>query len=325
MSTLEVPSDVAEYLAVVRNALADLPADERDDLLAEVEASLLEAAGDSSAPVAAKLGPPEEFAAELRSAAGLHEAASQPTAPPPLLAEIRRWLSTNARVQALRRVAGDLAPIWWVARGYLAVALAAVLTDAAWSTTNHAVPRLNLVGASPSGELGLFAIVAAAAISVWIGLRTRGRTSRFSPLLVALNVVLVVAAVPVARAIDAAQKAETRQLVASAYASQKVAPVEGVAYNGVPIQNIYPYSLDGKLLHDVLLYDGAGRPLAIGGVDSNRRIVVVNGWDKLLNAFPIRYYEPGTRHVAHPNAGPPIRKPGVLAPADSAPTVTTAG
>jgi hypothetical protein len=50
---------------------------------------------------------------------------------------------------------------------------------------------------------------------------------------------------------------------------------------------------------------------------------VINGWDKLLNAFPIRYYEPGTRHVAHPNAGPPIRKPGILAPSVTTPTVTT--
>ncbi len=38
------PPEVAAYLAAVREALADLPAAERDDLVAEVEASLVEAA-----------------------------------------------------------------------------------------------------------------------------------------------------------------------------------------------------------------------------------------------------------------------------------------
>ena len=68
-----VPSDVETYLARVRAALADVPADERDDLLAEVEASLHETASESGGSVAAQLGPPEDFAAELRSAAGLND------------------------------------------------------------------------------------------------------------------------------------------------------------------------------------------------------------------------------------------------------------
>jgi hypothetical protein len=33
----------------------------------------------------------------------------------------------------------------------------------------------------------------------------------------------------------------------------------------------------------------------------------------LYNAFPIRYYEPGTVRVAHPNAAPPVKTPTVLA------------
>jgi uncharacterized membrane protein len=110
-TTLDLAPDVAEYLRVVRDALADLPADERDDLLAEVEASLLEAASDSSGTIAAKLGPPEEFAAELRAAAGLHEAAPPPKPQVSLTAELRNWATTNPRALALRKVAVELAPI----------------------------------------------------------------------------------------------------------------------------------------------------------------------------------------------------------------------
>jgi hypothetical protein len=88
----------------------------------------------------------------------------------------------------------------------------------------------------------------------------------------------------------------------------------GLMYNGAPVQNIYPYSLDGKLLHDVLLYDGAGNPIEIGrGVtDPNRRVLLTRSNLFIFNAFPIRYYESGTVHVAHPNAGPPVKTPTVL-------------
>jgi hypothetical protein len=308
-TTLELPPDVAEYLRVVRDALADLPADERDDLLAEVEASLLEAASDTSGSVAAKLGPPEEFAAELRSAAGLHEvtpAASQVS----LFTELRQWAATSPRARALRAVAAELAPIWWAMRGYLAVGFLAVATNASWSSTNHAIPRIG------SGEGGVVAILVAVALSVWLGLRTRGRKTRFTALIAAANIGLVLAVIPVAQEITGAQNAANRQLVSMAYASQKLPPVpEGLSNYGKPIQNIYPYSRDGKLLHDVLLYDGAGNPLEIRGeADPNRRIVVSNGGDQMFNAFPIRYYEPGTTHVAHPNAGPPVLTPSILTP-----------
>ena len=62
--TTAVPPEVSEYLAAVRAALDDLPATERDDLLAEVEPSLLDAASETGGNVSARLGPAEEFAAD---------------------------------------------------------------------------------------------------------------------------------------------------------------------------------------------------------------------------------------------------------------------
>src|SRR5687768_14623642 len=52
--------------------------EERDDLLSEVEPSLLEAAADGDEPIAARLGPPADFAADLRASAGLPAAAARP-------------------------------------------------------------------------------------------------------------------------------------------------------------------------------------------------------------------------------------------------------
>jgi hypothetical protein len=76
--------------------------------------------------------------------------------------------------------------------------------------------------------------------------------------------------------------------------------------DGAPVQNVYPYDRRGRLLHDVRLYDQDGRPLNIGRGqgDPNRRLVVTRRGTTVLNAFPIRYFEPGTRRVAHPDAVP---------------------
>ena len=77
-TTTGLPPELEAYLASVRATLADLAPEERDDLLGELQAALLEAAGEGDGPVAARLGPPEEFAAELRASAGLDPATHRP-------------------------------------------------------------------------------------------------------------------------------------------------------------------------------------------------------------------------------------------------------
>jgi hypothetical protein len=123
---------------------------------------------------------------------------------------------------------------------------------------------------------------------------------------VAFNLVCVALLLPVAAQLGDGARRTTNVVVLHEPQAQP-----GLAYNGSPIQNIYPYSLDGKLLHDVLLYDGAGAPIEIGAEfkDPNRRVLTTNTNASIFNSFPIRYYEPGTSHVAHPNASPPILPP----------------
>ena len=59
--------EVREYAAAVRAALADVPADLLDDL----EEHLAEVAADGEGSLASRLGPPADYARELRTAAGL--------------------------------------------------------------------------------------------------------------------------------------------------------------------------------------------------------------------------------------------------------------
>jgi hypothetical protein len=281
---------VTVYLAAVRAALADLPAEERDDLLADVRPSLVEAAAEGGGSLAARLGPPEEFAAELRAAAGLAAPEREPSRRRDLVGALRR-LAVDPR---LRR----LAPLWWMARGYVAVAAIALAVGAGWTLTYPFVPRFG------SGAFGIVAIAAVVAVSVWLGLA--GRSHRVAEL------VLVLAAVPVLIHL-AHRPVPPSKLVYVELTS--AAP--GLTYDGVQLNNVYPYSRAGRLLHDVLLYTPNGDPIDLGpGVpDPQRRTLLTPLGKPVYNAFPIRYFDPGTRRVAHPDASPRVRIPRIATPA----------
>jgi uncharacterized membrane protein len=319
MSTItdDTPAEVETYLAAMRATLSDLPPAERDDLLAEVESSLREAAGDTGS-IGARLGSPEEFAAELRSAAGLHDSSVATTQP--TIKETLERLAAEPRVAALRRLGAELAPVWWVLRGYLVVAGLAVVWGTSWSSRFPFVPRFGSaeLGTYPlfprfgGAEVGLGLIVLAVALSVRLGLKWRNEGSSSRRSIVALNLVCILLLLPVVAQLGKGAPGLTNVVVV-----QQPVVQSGLVNNGAPVLNIYPYSRDGKLLHDVLLYDSAGKAIDIGGnpnvPNPDRRVLRTSGNGLLYNAFPIRYYESGTVKVAHPNAGPPIKPPTILA------------
>jgi hypothetical protein len=308
-ATMTTPPEVAEYLAVVRETLRDLPAAERDDLLAEVEASLVDAAGEGGS-IAARLGPPDEFAAELRSAAGLNEPAA--VAPPRRLERVRAAtarIAEHPRVLALRPLLTELAPIWWLVRAYVAVAALALWADWSWTVTHPSIPSWG-VGGPGSGFNGVALIALAAAASVALGLLTRRGGGALRRISLAVNVVLALATAPVLDYL-----ADERQAESSPPAVVTVYPT-GLVYDGREVTNIYPYSRDGRLLLDVLLYDEAGQPLDLlgGRDDPNRRLLRTTSGEALFNSFPLRYYEPRTTDVAVPGAGPPVEIPAIVTP-----------
>ncbi len=300
-ATVALPPEVAAYLDQVAAALADLPPEERDELLADVEVSLVEGAADG--PPELRLGPPEQFAQELRAAAGLTVAAPAQTRS---LRELLAALAAGPRARAARATALELAPVWWVGRGYVAACAIAFFAGQGWSEYYTLVPVRSAPG------LGVALVVAAVVASVWLGLRTRrdGRRGRW---LLALNLVLAVLTIPM---LTQALEAPSDPAVTGDY---YMAPQRGVAVNGIPVRNIYPYSRDGKLLLDILLYDESGRPLTVGSRDPRtdplRRYVETVQRTPLLNTFPIRYFEPRSSRVADPTAAPrAIRPPEIQTP-----------
>lgn len=298
-TTLERP-DVAAYLAAVRAALADLPAEERDELLVDVEAALSESAYETLRR------PPAEFAAELREAAGLAAPAAEAPAPVALLERLRRWLG-GERAASLFATARELAPIWWLARAYVAVASLALVSGQGWPVGSGTSRTPIEFGQS------VVALLVVATVSVWLGLRSRRRGTAHRRLGIAFDLALVLAAAPVA--VHSYAQLERRSLGGGDPVAIAAEPVPGLANDGVPVRNIYPYSRSGELLHDVFLYDERGLPLEVlMASDPTRRVLVDRFGEPWFNSFPVRYYEPGTQEVARPDLAPEVRVPDVATP-----------
>ena len=315
-TTTGLPPNVAEYLDALRAELSDLAPEERDDLLSEVEPSLLDAAADDDEPIAARLGPAADFAADLRASAGLPPAPRAAAAPQRTGARATlRELARHPAVTRTHSILRELAPVWWVARAYVAVAALALLTGqgasdiAEWARFTE-IPRLG------SPAVGLLVLALATIASIAAGIAARRQPGRHRGALIAVNAVLVIAAVPV---INELIDAEELMFPAGTYYSVvSQAPPEqpGLHYNGVALDNVYAYDRTGRLLFDVRLYDSQGRPLDWGANFANpdRRPVRDADGNAVQNAFPIRYFVPGTNDVADPMAAPPVTPPRLSTP-----------
>jgi hypothetical protein len=309
MTTTAGSSEQIEaYLAAVRASLGDIAEDERAELLAEVEASLIESAGEIDRPTAA-LGPPEAFAAELRASAGLGEPAPFDAPSSGALDAVRtfaRELGRRPWAARTRVVARELAPAGWLVRGYLVVVVIAALTNATWSPTRPWLPDF------ATHRDDILIIVLAVAGSLALGVLRRRRVGSLLLLALLVDIAAVLAIVPAERHVT---NAPATVFIEGAPAAPVVV-LPGLSDSGRPLLNIYPYSRAGKLLHDVRLYDDLGRPITLAlGSDQLRRVPVTATGLPALNAFPIRYRQPGTKVVAHPDAGPRIRVPKLVTPA----------
>src|SRR4051794_24762538 len=252
MTSVTLPPEAAAYLEALERELADIPAEERADLLEEVEASLVEA-GDE--PMA-RLGTPARFAAELRTSAGLPPAPTAEAVKPPRPSAWKRFKEDPATRVALRS-AKELAPIWWAARALLAVALLSVLSHQGYTRQTIAL----------DGALVLLAL----AVSLAIGLAGRRRALPLRGLRIALDLGLAACVLLMPVLVDRVHVRSIRY----EFVQSTPPPPAGLANSGVALRNVYPYDSRGRLLHDVRLYDQDGRPLNLGagGLDPDRRPV----------------------------------------------------
>jgi hypothetical protein len=302
MASNDQANDVATYAAAVRAALSDLPPDQSEILLEDLEDHLREVATEAGGPLAERLGSPEEYARELRTAYGATQVNTRRQ--DPLLRDVllaRTWLTGSQWYQQVRAFLPELRPAWWVLRGYLA----ALILTAAFSSGYSLGPIPN-----PTTRRGIAEILAAG-VAIWLSVRI-GRRNRSLPngarfLAVSANVVIVFgAAILLGRMHSFAYS----ELIGTATPEQAQVTA---AFAAGPVTNIYPYSQDGKPLTNVLLYDQDGRPIMVEKSEAQTSYPVGADGKAVTNAYPLTQ-----RHVT----GDPVVAPRVAFPPWPAPSPT---
>jgi hypothetical protein len=304
-----IEGDVARYATAVRAAFADLPAPERELLLEDLEDHLAEVAAEGDGPLAARLGAPEAYAAELRASAGLPApgaAGAGRTRPRLRESRVAHRLRRSWRAAMAHPAGGaivgflpELRPAWWVLRGYLAVQALAVAGSPLFSGGGLRFPLPAPFG---SELLGLLAIAVAVVASVRWGRSGPGGTGRRA-LTLAGNAALALAGVVLLVQLGADEAAGDyyRPDEVFAYAG----PVSGLRADGEEISNIFAFDADGKPLRDVYLVDQDGDPVVATHYD-NELLTPRLPLDADGNEVPNRY--PQVQHELDPATGQ--RQPG---------------
>jgi hypothetical protein len=244
---------ILSFAEAVRAQLDDLPAEEADDLTEGLEADLTEQAADAGAP---SLGDPVEYAAELRSAAGL-PAREFPVvslwAFEPVIewwARVRaatgRVIHSNPVIASVAHFLVSLRPVWWLARGW-AFFLAAQALFLSRSIEQY----------FPTDVIGAAVFIPLVVLSVQWG---RGKWMP-RPWLRVAHVLASIAAVIVMVLFAGVmiQSAQYRQ-----YDDVYVTPL-GLTQEGESITNIFAYGPDGEPIADVRLFDQNGTPISVVG------------------------------------------------------------
>jgi len=253
---------VAAFVAAVRAQLDDLSAEEVDELTEGLEADLNDALTEAGTS-AEQFGDPAEYAAELRSAAGLPPRAVRGGDGPGVVTRARqRWDAQLEDLRAkpwwpgLRDFVVTLRPVWWVARaGVAASLLSAVLPDGWWLSF--------LLLAVASVELGRRGVA--------------GRTKAARAFVITGNIIAAACLLPALAAGLPSGRSYDGSTVSSA-------PGDGVWVDGSPVSNIYPFDSQGRPLTGVQLYDQDGAPVAIG--DSGRSGLAVGGPGETVEQVP---------------------------------------
>ncbi|MEA2684553.1 MAG: hypothetical protein QOK05_2881 [Chloroflexota bacterium] len=297
------PESIVVYASAVRAALAGLPEEHREVLLEDLEDHLSEIDAESGGSLEERLGTPEAYAAELRSAYGVAEVRPATPSFPKAWASVTAGVDRLTRSRSWReaaRLRAELRPAWWLLRAYLFVVALAVVSGHADAV--RGIPR-------PWHRAGLIeigAVMVAMVISVRLGRRgvVEGRPARAGILtgnaglgLLALPLLLTITSPP--------------SYPPSDPGSEIVQPV----YAGAPLINIFPYSSDGKPLHGVLLYDQDGNPVGVAGKGSvvPRSYPTDAAGQPITNSYPLDLVQPD---------GQPMPAPRVAVPPQPSPAPT---
>jgi len=303
-------SDVATYAASVRAALSDLPADQAEALLEDLEDHLREIAAEPGGPLSERLGPPDQYAQELRAAYGAVQANRRRQ--DPFLHDLRRaraWVTGSGWYREVRSFLPGLRPAWWVLRGYLVV----LILTAAFSPGYGLGPIPDL--GTKHGLAEIFATGVAIWLSVRIGRRRRPLPQPARVLAISANVLIAFVVVMVLGNMHSFAYSE---IIGTASPEQ---PTFASAFAAGQVTNIYPFSQDGKPLSNVLLYDQDGRPITVQQSEAQTTYPVGADGKAITNAYPLtQRHSNGDPVVAPRVAFPPWPTPS---PSPSATASTT--
>lgn len=266
--------DVAQYAAAVRRHLGDLPPEQVDDLTDDLELDLQDALDDErrvghGRTLADLLGTPQDYATELRAAAGLATA-------PPQGRSVRRAVARPVHavralgvrtLAALRRrawwppvesFAVALRPVWWLVRAWVVFMLLAGVANLDSGYFTPWIPR----SLSTVVLLGVCVVV-----SVQWGRGQWLRAPRLRWLVVGVNVVAAVALLPTVSSVYT--ELDRHQQIYREWAQGNLGPgveyrehvVDGVVVDGMQVSNLFVYDAEGNPLTDVQIYDDRGRPV----------------------------------------------------------------
>ncbi|MCW2751357.1 MAG: hypothetical protein JWR83_2467 [Aeromicrobium sp.] len=244
MNTSTVAPEIVKFAAAVREALADLPEEERDELTDGLEADLSESLAED---LRRTLPDPIAYAAELRAAAGLPargkvrgglSASWRET-----VSDIRLAIRRHPALHSLLEFLTVLRPAWWLVRAWVAYYLV--------FTGNLFGDSRGMISFAP---LSLAMFLLFVVVSVQWGRGEWLPRSGLPWLIGAGNVLALLLLLP---AISHANTTSSTPDTFDAYP----APLDGLAMNGQQISNIFAYGHDGKLLRSVQLFDQSGQPL----------------------------------------------------------------
>jgi uncharacterized membrane protein len=297
MANSKPANDVASYTAAVRSALASLPDAERASLLEDLENHLAEVAGESDLSLEDRLGKPEDYAAELRSA--YSSGSNAPNVKRRWPIRERSWALVKAAFgtqvyRELRALLPELLPGWWVLRAYLTVLVLAFM----FRGDSNLRPIPNPF--SSSGLLQILATLVAIFISVRLGRRGMPVNRGWRGAVLAVNVGIAVLALPVLVSMG------TGASYPYSYADASDPYFSAVSAGYFPgLTNIYPYSRDGKPLKDVLLYDQNGRPLIAASGDGVTDVPTGADGLPIPNAYPLNQRDSNGLPVLPPRVALP--------------------
>ncbi len=225
----------------VREALADLPAEEADELTEGLEADLAESYAED---LRRELPDP---VAELRLAAGLPAPASRRpsvrTAWRDTAADVRRRLRSSPATSAVLDFLGSLRPVWWVVRGLVAAGWLI------WLSGRGGMPVPQTLG---EWTTTLVLVVLSVQTS-----RGRWRASWLRGALVVANVVAALALLPLL------QHLADETLSWEEASWYDGSPGAGLQLDGEPVVNVFAYDAQGEPIRDVQLFDQDGDPLTV--------------------------------------------------------------